>query len=154
MRKRSAYRPRQIRADVVNYVLSGFKPLTQTGDSLAMLKIKNHGAMASTAQGHATRSDMDILIAAMNIAEALAIDGVGDEYATEIRAGQDALKELCARGVQKGDRFVFKANELNALNLAMEIHDAQLEVINVAQLEKAVDYVKTVIRSGGARRII
>jgi hypothetical protein len=36
----------------------------------------------------------------------------------------------------------------------MEIHDAQLEIINVAQLEKAVDYVKTVIRSGGARRII
>lgn len=54
MRKRSAYRPKPIRADAVNYVLSGLKPLTDSGDELATLKIKNHGAMAATTQGQAT----------------------------------------------------------------------------------------------------
>jgi len=154
MRKRSAYRPRPIRADAVNYVLSGLKPLTATGNELATLKIKNHGAMAATAQGQATRDDINILIAAVNIAEALALGGIGEDYKTEIRAGQDAPKDLCARGVEREDRFVFKAQELAALNLAMDIHDAQLEAVTVQQLEQAVNYVKKVIRSGKARRII
>ena len=154
MRKRSSYRPKPIRADALNYVLSGLKPLSETGDAMATLKIKNHGAMAATAQGQATRDDMDILIAATNIAEALALGGIGDEYKAEIRSGQDALKDLCARGVERDDRFVFKAQELAALNIAMDIHDAQLEAITVQQLEQAVEYVKKVIRSGKARKII
>jgi len=154
MRKRSSYRPKGIRPDAVAYVLSSIKPLSQVDDALTTLKIKNHGAMAAVTQGYAGRDDMDVLIAATNIAEALALKGIGADYAEEIRAGQDALKSLCARGVKRGNRFIFKAEEMQALNLAMEVHDAQLEVATVKQLEQAVDFVRETIRLGKARKII
>lgn len=154
MRKRSSYRPKGIRPDAVSYVLSSIKPLSKVDDALTTLKIKNHGAMAAVTQGYACRDDMDLLIAAMNIAEAFCIKGIGSDYYPQIRAGQDALQALCKRGVDRGDRFIFKSEEMQALNLAMEVHDAQLEVATVKQLEQAVEFVRETIRLGKARKII
>jgi hypothetical protein len=35
----------------------------------------------------------------------------------------------------------------------MEIHDAQLEAVNVKQLETAIKKVANIVKSGGARKI-
>jgi len=40
-----------------------------------------------------------------------------------------------------------------ALNTVMELHDAQLDVINVQQMERALDLVKSEIRGGRATAI-
>ena len=72
----------------------------------------------------------------------------GTEYSAEIRAGQDALLAVARR-----ERFILKPEELNALNLAMEVHDAQLDVCTVVQLERAIDIVQEDIIHKRARSI-
>lgn len=88
---------------------------------------------------------MDVVIAALNMTEALARLRIGNELADKIRAGQDALYALAQRGANIG-RFIFTGPELQAVNLAMEIHDAQLDVCTIAELEKAVEIVKQELR--------
>jgi hypothetical protein len=102
--------------------------------------------------GNATKAEIDIIIAALNIAEALARRGVGSDWLPELRAAQDALLTLARRGLTS--RFIVRADELTALNLAMEIHDAQLEAVTVKQLETAMEFVAETVRLKKARSIV
>lgn len=149
MRKRSKYRPKPVRMDAVEHVISGIRPLTSVGSYFIDLKIKNHHALAQMTQGQATRSDVEVLVAALNMAEALAILKVGNDWMAEIEAGQAALRSMLIRANQKR-KFLFTGPELNAVNLANDVHDAQLEAATVAQLEKAIGLVTRVCKSGGA----
>lgn len=153
MRKRSRYRPKGVIMDTVAHVITGLQPLSAIGDELVKLRIMNHDALASIAQGRATRQDIDTIIAALNIAEALIMQSVGDAYRDQLRQGQQALANLAKRGIERDERFVCTGPELTAINWAMELHDAQLEVITVRQLETAIRKVANIVRSGGATRI-
>ena len=140
MRKRSKYRPKPVLQDPLGYVLEGITPVSQHDSYLVDLKIKNHGAMTALTRGLATRQDIDVLIPAVNIVEALYRMGFGRDYFPEVRAGLDALFEVGVRGAESG-RFVLKASEMDALNVVMELHDAQLEVITVRDMDKAIALV-------------
>lgn len=153
MRKRSSYRPKGIRLDAVSWVLSGLKPIRETGDAAVTLKIKNHLAMEELRTGKAIRDDIDIIIAALNVTEALARLRIGDQYSSEIKAGQDALYSMARRSIESG-RFILTGPELSAINLAMELHDAQLDLCTVGQLERALDIVKDEIKHKRARPIV
>lgn len=152
MRKRSSYRPRRVRLDVMGYVIQGITPLRNTGDAGLVLKIKNHDSLAAIAKGTATAQDVQNIISALNIAEALAKARLGLDYLEEIDAGQRALESLASRGVERG-RFVCTGPELTAINAAMDIHDAQLDLTTIYQIEKAIETVERTIRTGGARVI-
>jgi hypothetical protein len=143
MRKRSKYRPKPQLTDPLNWVISGMKPVLSAKDVMDNVRIKNHMALRCVVDGTATRKDMDVLIEAFNITEALCrVDAsLGRDWAAEIRAGQDALLAMGRRGLAKGDRFLFTGPELSAANTVMEIHDAQLERCTVAQMEKALHEV-------------
>lgn len=145
MRKRSKYRPKGVRLDVMTWVINGMRPVTDAADEILTLRIKNHMAMDTLRKGGGTKAEMDIVIAALNMTEALARLRIGGELADQIRAGQDALYTLAKRGANIG-RFIFTGPELQAVNLAMEIHDAQLDVCTIAELEKAVEIVKQELR--------
>lgn len=152
MRKRSKYRPKGVRLDAVSWVINGMKPVTVAKDEILTLRIKNHMALDVLRTGGGGKSDMDVVITALNMTEALARLRIGGELSDQIRAGQDALYALAQRGARLG-RFVFTGPELQAINLAMEIHDAQLDVCTIAELEKAVDIVKQELRSKRMRVI-
>lgn len=152
MRKRSKYKPKGVIMDTVGHVLGGFRLVQHTGKAVT-LKIKNHQALASMVKGTGSREDIDILIAAMNVTEALAITGeLGHEYRAEITAAQDAILAMGKRGLER-NRFLFTGPELTAMNLGMEIHDAQLDACTVAQLEKALDFVARELTARRARTI-
>ena len=153
MRKRSKYRPRGVRLDATTYVLNGFRLVSATGSVVLDLKIKNHSALEALRTGQAKRYDLDSIISALNVSEALSRLGIGHEYTDEIREGQDALLELSRRGINRDDRFVAKASELTAINYVMELHDLQLDITTIAQLEKALDIVMNEIKSRKARVI-
>lgn len=152
MKKRSKYRPKGVILDPMSHILSGMK---RVGDISAgtTLMIKNHDALDKARRGVAGRDDLDILIAAVNIAEALALMHIGQDWKNEIRAAQDALFAVGSRGAETG-KFILRGPELTSLNLGMEIHDAQLEACTVAELEKAIDIVHNEIRHHRARPII
>lgn len=154
MRKQSKYRPKGVRVDAVNWVLSGLKPVVAHTEVLN-LRTKNHSAMASMLAGTGTRDDVDILIAAINMTEALSLirGELGIDWKQEINAAQNALFTMAQRGLTK-NRFLFTGPEMQALKLAMEIHDAQIEQSTIQDFEKALALVNQTILSNKARRIV
>ena len=151
---RKKYKPKGVRLDAIQWVINGFRNISETGDAVLHLKIKNHESLECLRKGEATRMDIDAIISAFNMAEALARMQIGDDYAAEIKAGQDALLAVAKRGVSRDDRFVLKAEELTAINLVLEIHDAQLEITTIGELEKAMDIVMKEIKMRKARPVL
>lgn len=154
MRKRSKYKPKPVLPDPLNWVLSGFKPMREMNEATT-LRIKNHDALLQITQGKGGRAQIDILIAAMNMAEALyrVNPALGLEYADEIKEAQDAIYVMSKRGLAKGS-FLFTGLELQAMNTGMDVHDAQLDACNVSELEKALDLVFAEIKNKKARAIV
>ena len=153
MRKRSKYKPKGVRLDNMTWVQAGLKKVDAIGAGTT-LKIRNHDAMNNLRLGVATRRDIDALIDAANITEALANRGIGTDWKPEIREGQDAILALARRGVANDFRFVARGPELTALNTLMEVHDAQLEVVTVKQLETAMADVMESLRLKKMRPIV
>lgn len=153
MRKRSKYRPRQILLNPLGYVLEGMTPVAKHDQYLVELKIKNHMAMSTLTKGLATRDDINVLIATFNIVEALYRLGFGTEYADVVHNGLNALRDVGKRGADT-DKFILKSTEMNALNLAMELHDAQMELITIKDMDNAVNIVKKEYQQRKMRAIV
>ena len=153
MRKRSKYRPKPIRVDVMDYVKSGLMKFDDVPVAVD-LRIKNHQAMEALRLGQATKDDIDVLIGTFNMVEGFARlrPELGADWQAEIKAGQDALYHMGRRGSTTG-KFVCKADELVAMNLVMEIHDAQLDQATVKDLELAMDIVKEDFRNKRMRQV-
>ena len=143
MKKRSKYRPRPQLADPLNWVLGGLKPLTTATDEVTLLRTRNHGAIVAIRDGTATIEDADALLGAFNMAEALAKMGIGEDWLPEIAEAQQSL-----RNAGKRSRFAFTGPELTAINLAMDVHDAQVSSprTTVAVVAQALETVKRDIR--------
>jgi hypothetical protein len=153
MKKKSKYKPKGIRLDAVNWVLSGLKPVSQVGDALVILKAKNHSALTEVVQGRGNRDQIDVLIAALNMCEAYAIHGKGKDWLPEINEAQNAIYEMASRGLES-EKFLFRGPEMQAVNLAMDVHDLQLETSSVKQLEDMTDFVAKQIILKRARPIV
>ena len=153
MRKRSAYRPKPVRLDCMAFIKTGFAPVREQAETVT-LRMKNHASLEEITKDRGNKGHMDIMIVALNMTEALAMirDELGSDWREEIKAAQDALFAMAQRGVAKG-RFVFTGPELTAINLAMEIHDAQLDACTVDELTKAIALAQQIIRTGRARVI-
>jgi hypothetical protein len=153
MRKRSKYRPRAVLVNPVGYVLESMMPIASMNKYFIELKIKNHLALTRLTKGEADRTDIDTLIAAVNVTEALYRLGFGKDYADVVKDGLDALRSVGRRGVESG-RFILKSAEMNAMNIVMELHDAQLEIITLRDMEKAIDLVHQEFRQRKMRPIV
>ena len=154
VRKRSKYRPKPVILDNMAYVMSGMMPMVNLKDKLVSLQLKNHFALDDLRIGKATKDDIDTLIAAFNITEALAKQKIGDEYQHEIKQAQDALYECAKRGVEMNYRFIVKGPELKAINFVMQLHDEQLKAATVKDIEVATNYVNQCLTQKRARPIL
>jgi hypothetical protein len=141
MRKRSSYRPKRVLLNPVGYVLESISPVSSHTAFMLDLKIKNHGAMALLTTGKAAHPDIDTLIAMVNMTEAFARLGFGKDYSDVVRDGLQALRDVGGRGAVSGS-FILKAHEMNAMNAAMELHDAQLEVVTLKDMDAAIVLVR------------
>ena len=155
MKKRSKYRPKGVRLDNLSWIKAGFAKVGTLPKAGVDLKIKNHVAFDSLLTGSASRDHVDVMIAALNMAEALyrVAPELGKDYSEEIKAAQDAILTMSRRGIVK-DRFLFTGPEIQAVRLGLEIHDAQLDACSVRQMEHALDLVTTVIQNKQARVIV
>lgn len=153
MRKRSTYRPRPVLADPLGFVIEGLKPITAHDSYLVDLKLRNHGALTAVLKGHATKKDVDDLIAMHNIQEALRrmikqkrITDLPIELdsSTLIR-GKCALYDLASRG-KTSNRFTPRAPEIQALNDLMQMHDELMDLITVKHMESAIAFARNEIK--------
>jgi len=152
MRKRSKYKPKGVRLDVMGYVKENMTPVMQHDSFARDLLLKNHSALADLTQGRATKDTLNILISALNVTESLWRLGFGKEYRNVVDAGLRALRSVGKRGLESG-KFILRSEEMEALNMAMELHDAQLEVITVRDMERALLIVHEEMRNKRATPI-
>jgi hypothetical protein len=155
MKKRSNYKPRGVRYDNLSWIIAGMKKVGTLPTAGVALKLKNHAALDSILKGQGTRDHVDVLIAAVNMSEALmrVRDDLGKDWAKEIRDSQDAIFTMGRRGVEK-NKFAFTGPEMNAVKLVMDLHDAQLDDCSVREMEQALFIVEEVIRMKKARAIV
>lgn len=155
MKKKSKYKPRGVRYDNLTWIVAGFKKVGTLPTAGVALKLKNHEALDSILKGQGTRGHVDILISAVNMSEALIRirDDLGKDWATEIRAAQDAIYTMGKRGVEK-ESFVFTGPEMAAVKLVMDLHDVQLDDCTVRDMEQALSIVEEEIRLKKARPIV
>ena len=153
MRKRSRYRPGIVRLDNMAYVRAGLEPMTADAGQFYLLKIKSHDALDLLVHGTATRLQMELLTNISNITIALAKQGYGANWWPEIHAGEEALLALSRRGMSSDQHFVGRGYELNAVRDLIDVHDAQLDVITIQEMERAMDYVIEAERNKLARCI-
>lgn len=152
MRKRSKYRPRRVLRDTLGYVLDGFAPMSEHASQLLHLRLKNHEAMVALSQGTAGTPQMGTLIAMYNVTEALHKMGVGKEFAEQVTAGREALINIVERS-HKVQKYVPTGPELQALNALVELHDAQMDVVNVREMDAAIKLAQREIVSGRATNL-
>lgn len=152
MRKRSKYRPKGVRLDLIGYVTESIKPVAAHNTYLLDLKIKNSEAMLALMRGEATKPDIDTLIAMSNIVEALYQLGFGKEYKDIGIDGREAILQIVQRAVE-AKRFVPTAEQIKALQALMELHDAQMGVITIKDMERALEYAKTQFRNKRMTRL-
>ena len=153
MRKKSKYKPKGVILDVMGYVKESMTPVEKHGQFLIDLKIKNHEAITALTQGRATRADIDLIIAMVNMVEALYRMGFGKEYEDVVLDGLAAVRSVARRGAEMG-RFILKAPEMAAINLVTELHDAQMDVITVRDMEHAIKVVDAEYRAKKMRPIV
>jgi len=146
VRKRSSYRPRPKLVNPVAYVIEGLTPVKDHDSYLIDLKIKNHGAMTALTRGQADKDQIEFLINMSNAAQALCMMGFKQEYVELVLEGSDALLQVGRRGTKTGS-FVLRAEEMNAINLLMQVHDEQMELITVKDMEKVNEIVIRELRS-------
>lgn len=152
MRKRSKYRPRPIIPNPMAYLIEGMTPISQHGSYLLTTKIRNHEALANLTQGRATKADMSTLFAMFNMAEALYRMGIGREYGNVLAQAREALIEVASKGIGR-ERFLLTGPQMTNLNLVMELHDAQLDLCTVQDMERACALVDLEVRRGNMTRI-
>ena len=155
MKKRSKYKPRGVRLDNLSWIVAGFKKVGTLPTAGVALKLKNREALESILKGQATREHVDVLIAAVNMAEALIRirDDLGKDWAPEIKAAQDAIYTMGKRSIEKNS-FAFTGPEMIAIKLVMDLHDAQLDDCCVKEMEEAIFIVEEEIRLKKVRPIL
>ena len=141
MRKRSKYRPRRVLLDTMAFVQESLTPVAKHDNYLLDLKIVNSMAMASLMKGTATKRDMDVLVAMSNVVEALYELGFGRQYQDVATEGRYAILSIVYRAVERL-RFVPTGEDIKRLNTLMELHDAQMDVITIADMERAIALAK------------
>jgi hypothetical protein len=140
MRKKSRYKPRPKLTNPLAFVLTNIQPVNAEVDSSIKMRATNHAAIDEIAHGRGTRWHMQMLIDAFNMAFVLAKRGKGSDWLPEIGQAQAALKSLAERSAKIG-RYTLTGPELAAINLGLEIHDAQLDASTVGELGSAVDFI-------------
>ena len=153
MRKRSKYRPKGVIMNTMAFVVESLTPVTKHDTYLVDLKIRNHMALTNLTQGKATRADMDDLIAMGNVTEALSRLGFGKEHGDITMGGLDALHSVGKRGAESG-RFILRSEEMRALNTLMDLHDAQMDVITIKDMERGLKLVNEEFRQRKMRPIV
>jgi hypothetical protein len=153
MRKKSKYKPKGVRLDTMNWVVTGMTKVSAKESEYVTMHLKNMSALDSLAKGTANKKEMDICIGVINVAEALCELGVGSEYHQLVLDASSALYDVCKRSFEINDRFICKGSELSAIKLGYEVHDAQMEITTIGMLDKALDVIDKTIRAQKAKVI-
>lgn len=151
MRKKSPYKPRHVVYDTMGWVKSGMKRLVDMPSTMGDVRIANHGAMDALVKGIGDEQDSKCLANGLNMAFALCELGIGKDYRAQAGDALDALLEMTSAATGRGGRYVFTGSQIERINYALELHDAQLDICTVSDIEAAGNHVTKAIKGNKAR---
>jgi len=152
MRKRSKYRPKPQLVDPVGFAVESSTLLKDHGTWLLNWSLRNNVAFGELLKGRARKSDLDTLVAARNITEALMVTLEGKDIDGTLSRSACALIDICERA-NAGMGTAMKAPEMQALRDLMALHDELLDVVTVGQFERALAYARKEIQAGKATKL-
>jgi hypothetical protein len=119
MKKKSKYKPKGVRLDAVNWVLAGMKKVGALPTAGIGLKLKNHEALASILKGQGPRAHVDVLIHAVNMAEALIRirDDLGADWANEMKTKYTTKAGLSTAPLGKMERSLINISNFFMPNI-------------------------------------
>lgn len=139
--------------EIIARAAGGSSKIANQRAAYMRIQLSNHSALTALADGTATRLDVDQLIAARNMAEALrSVARLGMHHKEILAEGHMALIEVGKRTLADGKPSA-TPEEIAALTDLLELHDLQLEQTTVIQMERAIRLVKDRVRSGQVSRI-
>lgn len=139
------YVARECLQDPVSWAVAGVHTLPTESQQAAMVPVD--GAVALLKQGMAGRDDWNMIVQALNIAEALAGLQIGPNLMPQIEAGQEALHAIALRMIARRTATCY-ATELHAIDEALAMYRAQLKLCTQAEFSRAIARVKELHRSG------
>lgn len=146
------YPPGTVLLDTMAAVQESIRPVSQHGSWVTDTKLRSHAAVAALMRGEGNRGHATIVIETFNMSRSLVLCGFGVDLTKVILDAQDAIKAFVAR-FQSIQRYTLTAQEINALRALLELHDAQLEVATVGDIDRALDLAKREFRGGKSTRL-
>lgn len=126
----------------LHIALNNVSMVSSAGEANIKMRLMGHQAMDTFRRGQGTREHLQVMIDVANMSETLAlVHNLGKDWLPEINEGQEAIRRLAKRSAELG-RYTLKADELKAMTLLLEIHDAQLDACSIQTLGKAVEYIR------------
>ena len=142
---RKKYVPRTVIKDPIRYIVRGNNPAEP--EAVTKVKINHHLSMLAITQGKGVAADWQVVANALNAAVVLAEMGYGVEYVPEGVKAQGAMVMIRDRLKATG-RMTLKAAEMQAINEALALHDEQIEIATIRDMEKAIIHVEEQLRKG------
>ena len=153
MRKRSKYKPKGVRLDTMGFLKENMTTISSHTTFFTMLNLKNMSALDSLAKGTANKAEVDVVIKALNVAEAFCLLEATPAYKPEVLTAQNALKDVCMRSFELGDKFICRGEELKAIKNGYKAHAEQLERATMQSMEQALMLVYKTLKAKKAKVI-
>lgn len=133
---RKKYRPKPILKDPVGEAIKLINPAKQ--EHATSIQIIVHDAMARLTKGVGTPHDWQTVADAINVTIVLCEKGYAPpEWMPDILAARDAMKAARDRH-KSGKALLFKGEEIQLVNEALLVHDQQIEVALLKDVEWAL----------------
>jgi hypothetical protein len=92
------------------------------------------------------------VVAMFNMSRSLLLMGFGVDQTDIILTAEKGIREYTER-IQKTGSYTLKASEITMLKDLLELHDAQMEVVTVGDVQKAIDNAKREFQGGKCTRL-
>lgn len=139
---RKRYVPKRVDLDPMG-LATALASLLQP-EQRADLVLPMNAAFLRLRLGQGTHACWANLADAMNVAERLAGLGIANDHAAELQAAHAALASLHARNAE-GGTWVMRGTEIAALEVALELHQIQLDHCTQGELAQAITTVQRVM---------
>ena len=148
-RRKMKYPPGSARTDTMELVQENLSPINCADHArwLRELRLRNHSAVTEFVRGRGSKGSMECILQMHNMTRGMVLMGFGVDLTSIILDSEKVLQAIAAR-VRKTGSFTLYANEIAAINALLELHEAQLDVATVGDLDRAYQKIKAEFRGG------
>ena len=153
-KRKMKYPPGCARTDTMELVQENLSPINCADHArwLRELRLRNHSAVTEFVRGRGSKGSMECILQMHNMTRGMVLMGFGVDLTSIILDSEKVLQAIAAR-VRKTGSFTLYANEIAAINALLELHEAQLDVATVGDVDRAYQKIKDEFRGGKRNKL-